>query len=138
MSFYKFHILFFRFYTLNMFSFMEQSRVDIIKNVLYSVSLYFLRFRKCFSILIFQKIPISFMDDVFFLSLLHKDYYIARKHIGGFCLFLLRKDFDIFHVLFFEAFLCFSDNNNLSLLYIEKKKSVLPGFLYALKIDFTI
>ena len=42
-----------------------------------------------------------------FLMLLQKDSYLDHDDTGVFFLFLLQKDFDIFHVLLFEAFVCF-------------------------------
>ena len=57
------------------------------------------------------------------LRFLHplEDFYIVRDHIDASFLFLLQKDFDIFHILLFEYFLWFFDNSYLSFLYIEKK-----------------
>ena len=83
---------------------MDQPKVDIIKNVLYSDSLYFLHSRKCF----FYTHPLE-------------DSYIVHDNIGAFCLFLLQKDFGTFHKHFFKAFLCCFDNSYLSFLYIGKK-----------------
>ena len=45
--------------------------------------------------------------DAFFLFLLQKDFDICRGPFSTFCLFLFQKDLDIFHVLLFEAFVCF-------------------------------
>ena len=99
---------------------MDQTRVDVIKNILYSDSIYFLNSKNFFfyahsledSYIIHDHI------DAPFLFLLQKDFYIAHKHIVTFCLFLLQKDFGTFCVLLFEAFLCFSDNSYLSFLYL--------------------
>ena len=51
-----------------------------------------------------------FLRKIFFWGLFFAFFY-----------FLLQKDFDIFHVLLFEFFLCFFDNIQLSFLYREKK-----------------
>ena len=86
---------------------MDQRRADIIKNILYSDSLYFLRSEMFF-------FYTHFLEDAYIvrvhieaslLYLLQKDFYVAHEHIGAFCLFLLQKDFGTFHVLLFEAFL---------------------------------
>ena len=45
----------------------------------------------------------------------------VHNDTDAFFLFLLQKDFDIFHVIFSKAFLCVFDNGYLSFLYIEKK-----------------
>ena len=58
-----------------------------------------------------------------FRFVLQKDFYITHEHIDAFCLSLLPKDFGAFHVILFEAFLCFFDNSYLSFFYIEKKKN---------------
>ena len=58
-----------------------------------------------------------------------------------FFLFLLQKDFHIFHVLLFEDFLCVFDNIYLPLLYIQKKSYKKPLLLVSficLKIYFKI
>ena len=51
----------------NIRSSLSQGRAYIIKNVLYSASIYFLRSRKMFSIIILQKILISFTNILMFL-----------------------------------------------------------------------
>ena len=48
--------------------------------------------------------------DAFFLCLLQKDFDICLGPFLAICLYLLHKDFDIFHVLLF-AFLCVFDNS---------------------------
>ena len=42
-----------------------------------------------------------------FFFLLQKDSYLDHDDTDAFFLFLLQKDFGTFHVLLFEAFLCF-------------------------------
>ena len=102
---------------------MDQPRIDIIKNVLYSDSLFSCILEKKLFILILQKILISFTTvlTLLFFLLLQKDFYIAQEHIGAFCLFLLQKDFGTFRVLFFELFFNFFNNSYLSFLYTGKK-----------------
>ena len=59
--------------------------------------------------------PFSFSSSEIF-------WYLSRAFFAFFC--LLQKDFDIFHMLLFEFFLCFSDNIYLPFLYINKKKFI--------------
>ena len=80
---------------------MDQTRIDIIKNVLYSDCLYFLHSRK-----MFYTHPLV-------------DSYIFHNHFDAFFLFLLQKDSGTFHVLLFEA-LIFFYNSYLFFLYIEQ------------------
>ena len=103
---------------------MDQPKVNIIRNVLYSNSLYFLHSRKCFFCTHPLEDPyiINSHIDAFFLFLLQQDFYIVHKHICTFCLFIFPKNFGAFHELLFETFLCFFENNYLPFLYIEKKK----------------
>ena len=54
---------------------------------------------------------------------LQKDFDIYLRTFFGVFIFLLQKYFNIFHVLLFEAFLCFLDNIYLPFLYIQKKKN---------------
>ena len=56
-----------------------------------------------------------------FVFLLQKYFSICLEPFFAFFLLLLQKDFDIFHVLFLEAFVCVFDNIYLPFLYIEKK-----------------
>ena len=115
---------------------MDQPRADIIKNVLYSASLYFLHSRKKISIVALYKIFISFtiILTLFFLFSLQKDFYIAQEHIGAFCLFLLQKDFGTFHKPFLKAFLRFHDNISVNTLMYREKiyKKIFHQFFYML------
>ena len=58
----------------------------------------------------------------FFSSI--KFWYIFLESFFTFCLFLLLKDFDIFHIILFGAFPYFLDNIWMSILYIEKKNTL--------------
>ena len=78
---------------------MDQSRVDITQ----------IAFLSC-----------NLEKNFFYIHPL-EDSYIVHEHIGASFLFLRKKDFDIFHVIFLKVFLCFIDNSYLSFLYIEKK-----------------
>ena len=93
-----------------------------LKNALYSNSLYFLHHRKTFFILILQKIFLSFttMLAFFFFFFFRKVSISLTSILTLFVFFLLQKDFNIFHVLLLEAFLCVFDNIYLPFLYIEK------------------
>ena len=75
-----------------------------------------------------------------FAFVFRKDSCYFHNATDTFFLFLLQKDFDIFHVLLFEAFLCVFDNSYLPFLYIEKNliKRYFIGFSYALKIIYII
>ena len=90
---------------------MDQPRVDIIKKNLYSV------FITCILEKLFYTHPLedsSIVHDHIDVSLifpLQKDFYITHEHIDAFCLFLFQKDFGTFHVVLFEAFLCFLSNS---------------------------
>ena len=68
---------------------MDQPRVDIIKNVLYSDSLYFLHFRKKNFYTHPPEDSYIFHDYISasFHFLLQKDFYIGHDDIGAFCLF---------------------------------------------------
>ena len=71
---------------------------------------------------IFQKILTSFTTILTFLSFSYSERFLyTQEHIGAICLFFLQKDFDIFHALLFDAFLCVFDNIYLPFLYLEKK-----------------
>ena len=54
----------------------------------------------------------SILDDsgTFYLFLLQKEFDIFHETFFAFCFFLLQKDFDTFHEPLSEAFLCFSDS----------------------------
>ena len=54
-----------------------------------------------------------------FAFVLQKDSYYVHDDTNAFFLFLIQKDFDIFHVILFEIFVCVFDNSYLSFLYIE-------------------
>ena len=71
---------------------------------------------------IFQKFLTSFTSILTFLSFSYSERFLyTQEHIGAICLFFLQKDFDIFHALLFDAFLCVFDNIYLPFLYLEKK-----------------
>ena len=102
---------------------MDQPRVDIIKNVLYSDSLYFLHFRKNFCILILQKILISFMT-IFLLLFIFFIRKISTLVMMILVLFVFFSSERLWYLsqTFFESFsLFFFDNSYLSFLYIENK-----------------
>ena len=102
---------------------MDQPRVDIIKNVLYSDSLYFLHFRKNFCILILQKILISFMT-IFLLLFIFFFRKISTLVMMILVLFVFFSSERLWYLsqTFFESFsLFFFDNSYLSFLYIENK-----------------
>ena len=62
------------------------------KNVLDSVSLYFLHSRKTFSVLFLWKIFIVYNHiDASFLFLLQKDFYITHNHVVAFDIVFFRK-----------------------------------------------
>ena len=70
---------------------MNQPRVDITKNALYSASLYFLHSRKNFYTHPLEEFYIVRDHiDVSFLFLLQKDFYIAHEYIGAFYIFFFR------------------------------------------------
>ena len=65
-------------------------------------------------------------NDFFYVLLsfvfhLQKGFYGVHDKADAFFLFLLQKDFDTFHELLFETFLCFSDSNRQLFLYMWKK-----------------
>ena len=98
---------------------MDQPRVDIIKNVLYSDSLYFLHFRKNFCILILQKILISFMT-IFLLLFVFFFRKISISVMMILALFVFFSSERLWYLsqTFFESF---SFLSYLSFLYIENK-----------------
>ena len=65
--------------------------------------------------------------QVVFVFFVRGDFYIYLGLLFAFCLFLLRKGFGIFLVLFFRVFLCVFDNISLPFLYLEK---IMEKFLY--------
>ena len=54
---------------------------------------------------------------------LQEDFDICLRFVFTFCLFPLQRNFDIFHVLLFSAFLWIFDNIYLPMLYTQKKLS---------------
>ena len=105
---------------------MGQPRVDILENVLYSRSLYFLFSRKNFySHPLKDSYIVHDHIDASFIFLIQKDFHTAGEHIGASCVFLLEKGFGTFPVLLFDALLYLS-------FYIQKK-NVLSVFLHALQ-----
>ena len=75
--------------------------------------------------------------DAFFLFLPQQNFDTFFSSFLPFVFFLSRKNFDIFHVLLFRAFLCVFDNIYLPFLYIEQK--LYKIFFYKLqKIKFKI
>ena len=104
------------------------------KNILYSASLYFLHFRKKFSILILQKI-LSLLTTILMLLL----FFFFKE------IFISLTSILVFLVLFFSikiliSFTCFFSKLFFVIFVYSKKKirTILSVFLYALKIDFTI
>ena len=56
-----------------------------------------------------------------FVFVTQKVFHYVHDDTNTFFLFLLRKDFDIFCMLLFQAFLCVFNKSCLPFLYIEKK-----------------
>ena len=112
---------------------MDQPRVDIIKNVLHSDSLYFFPSRKSFSILI-QQIFLYSSRFCYIVFLIQKYFYISHQRIGAFCLFLHQKLSCTSHVLLFEHFFCFYFIIVICHFYIQKKifENIFYLFFYML------
>ena len=94
---------------------MDHPRADIIKDILYSDSLYSLHSGKILFITILQKILISFptiLTLLFFFFF--REISIALTSILLLFVFLHQKDFGTFHEPFFESF---------SLFFYQIKKS---------------
>ena len=110
---------------------MDQPGVDVIKNVLYSASLYFLHSRKTFSILIFQKILISFSTilTLFFLFFFRKISISLTSILVLFVFFFFKKILVPFTCFFLELFFVFLITVIQHFLYIEKK-IIKNTFLY--------
>ena len=62
---------------------------------------------------LFTLYNISFCIKLAFAFCPQKDFHSIHVYAGGFCFFLLQKDF--------EAFLCFFDNIQLTFFYIGEK-----------------
>ena len=68
----------------------------------------------------------------YFMLFFRKILISVSSFFFAFLLFFPQKDFDIFHALLFEAFLCSFDNSYLSFLCIKKIiKNIFISFLYA-------
>ena len=92
--------------------------LKIISYMFFFIFLYaktFLNFEKLFLVLkYFLIFKISFYvlnnnlsyNYYYYIFFLQKIFYFDLNEIDPFFLFLLQKDFDTFHVLLFEAFLC--------------------------------
>ena len=77
--------------------------------------------------------------EAFFLLLWQLNFDVFVGTFFAFCYFLLKNDFDIFHVLLSPAFLCVLDDSYFPFLWIEKKIIInLSFFLYASKINFVV
>ena len=59
--------------------------------------------------------------EAFFLLLWQLNFDVFVGTFFAFCYFLLKNDFDIFHVLLSPAFLCVLDDSYFPFLWIEKK-----------------
>ena len=102
-------------YPQNKFNFPKTPKIyKVVQELLFMCKIIISSILKPFFFFFFSNILISFSSFFF-----------------AFCLFLLQKDFLIFHVLLFSVFLCVFDKFYLPFLYIEKK--IIKKYFYKLQ-----
>ena len=91
---------------------MDQPRIDIMKNVLYSDSLYFLHSRKKNLCLSSRRFSYCSQPYWRFFSFSSSARFLCRSlAYWSFLSFFFQKDFDSFYVVLFEAFLYICNNS---------------------------